>query len=94
MWYTAKKDTSRSSSEQFHLPIREMLICLVFLTLRGNRRKYRKKEEEKRSCPSSRPLDLDSVKEGIVLTFVGMVRKTLFGTVVMQVETVPVGERD
>lgn len=94
MWYIAIKDTSRSSSEHFYLPISEMLIYLVFLTLRGNRRKYNKREEEKRTCPSSPPRDLDSVKEKNFLTLVKMVRKTLFRTVRMHVETIPLRQRD
>lgn len=96
MWYTAKTDTSRSSSEQLCLPIKEILISLVFLTLRGNRRKYNKREEgknkreEEKSCPSILPLDLDYVKEKITLKFNKMVRKTLFKTVAIHVETIPI----
>ena len=37
---------------------------------------------------------MDSVKEKLILTFVKMVRKTLFRTVAIHVETIPKRDRD
>lgn len=88
MWDAAAKDRARGTNNQLSLPVREMLIILVSLPFKSNRKKYDKREEEgRRSWLSGCPLDLDSVKEKITLILVKVEWKTLFRTTAVQVET-------